>query len=53
MGNIFFTLLEAFSRRKPIERNETTRLNKCLGTLDLTALGLCQIKMKIIYLIAI
>lgn len=35
-----FDLWRAFTRRKPIEKNESTRLKKCLGTTELTALGI-------------
>nr|XP_027201919.1 high affinity cationic amino acid transporter 1-like isoform X2 [Dermatophagoides pteronyssinus] len=40
MKNVMFALWRAFVRRKPIEKNESTRLKKCLGTTELTALGI-------------
>lgn len=37
-----FKLLRAFTRRKPIEDADSSesKLNRCLGTVDLTALGM-------------
>lgn len=40
MKNVMFALWRSFSRRKPIEKNQSTRLKKCLGTTELTALGI-------------
>lgn len=39
MKNIPLAIWIAFFRRKPIEPIIKTRLKKCLGTFDLTALG--------------
>lgn len=37
-----FRIWNAFTRRKPIETEtyENSQLNRCIGTLDLTALGI-------------
>ncbi len=41
MAVTYTTLFKAFLRKKPIERTAitTTRLDRCLTTLDLTTLG--------------